>query len=91
MLLKEGWLPDRMLNKVSKYEVTKSVSIRLPDRMLNKVSYVSLSVVLPTNSLIPTYLPTNSRTYLPTYSLTNTDRNHPQPASRAVGAKRLAA
>ena len=69
MLLKEGWLPDRMLNKVS---------------------YVSLSVVLPTNSLIPTYLPTNSRTYLPTYSLTNTDRNHPQPASRAVGAKRLA-
>ena len=38
MLLKEGWLPDRMLNKVSKYEVTKSVSIRLPDRMLNKVS-----------------------------------------------------
>lgn len=38
MLLKEGWLPDRMLNKVSKYKVTKSVSIRLPNRMLNKVS-----------------------------------------------------
>ena len=42
-----------------------------------------MSVVPPTNSLIPTYVPANSLinslTYLHTYSLTNTERNHPQP------------